>query len=278
MKTLYHRLHRATLRVIPDCVSQSQAVAFNMFLSFFPMLLIVLSGAIGSRPLRQAVVGMADRLRLVLPPGIAGILDNFLLQHSGHPWRLLVLGLSGTLLAGVQMMKLIMEGFATVFGDLQREKFWARTARAVALLSATIMPSVLTMNLIVFGRQLRGWFLNTSSMPVLYRFVGTTLYVMAALLIALLVVSIIYRVGRPAPQPWMSVVPGAMVATLLWWVISAALGFYLRHVPYSLVYGGLAVTIGFLLWMQLTATILLIGAAFNAELQQSRLTISSVKA
>jgi uncharacterized BrkB/YihY/UPF0761 family membrane protein len=43
----------------------------------------------------------------------------------------------------------------------------------------------------------------------------------------------------------------------------------LRHVPYSLVYGGLAVTIGLLIWMQITATILLIGAAYNAELQHS---------
>jgi len=41
-------------------------------------------------------------------------------------------------------------------------------------------------------------------------------------------------------------------------------------VPYSIVYGGLAVTIGLLiLAMQITATILLIGAAYNAELQNS---------
>ena len=47
-------------------------------------------------------------------------------------------------------------------------------------------------------------------MPVLYRYVGTALYVTAALLIALVVLSIIYRVGRPVHQSWMSVVPGAM--------------------------------------------------------------------
>ena len=56
---------------------------------------------------------------------------------------------------------------------------------------------------------------------------------------------------------------------MLWWVVSISLGFYLRHVPYSLVYGGLAVTIGLLIWMQFTATILLIGDAYNAESQQS---------
>jgi uncharacterized BrkB/YihY/UPF0761 family membrane protein len=39
-------------------------------------------------------------------------------------------------------------------------------------------------------------------------------------------------------------------------------------VPYNIVYGGLAATIGLMIWMQLTATILLIGAAYNADLQQ----------
>jgi membrane protein len=277
MKTFLHRLQKAGLRVIPDCIPQTQAVAFNMFLAFFPMLLIVLSGAIGSRRLQQAFLGLVQRLRLVLPPGIIGILDSFLTRHTGHPWQLLFLGLGGTLVAGVQMMKLIMEGFATVYGDLQRESFWKRTGRALVLLVATIVPSVFTINLIVFGRELRGWILSTSSMPVLFRFIGTTLYVAADLLIALIVLSIVYRVGRPKHQPWRAVVPGAMVATLLWWVVSAAFGLYLRRVPYSLVYGGLAVTIGLLLWMQLSSTILLIGAAFNAEIQQAQVTNFRVK-
>jgi uncharacterized BrkB/YihY/UPF0761 family membrane protein len=44
----------------------------------------------------------------------------------------------------------------------------------------------------------------------------------------------------------------------------------MRHVPYSLVYGGLAVAIGLMLWMQLTATILFLGAAFNMEVAIGR--------
>jgi membrane protein len=121
----------------------------------------------------------------------------------------------------------------------------------------------------VFGKQERNWMLHMSDMPVLIRLVWSGLYVIASLLIAMVVLAIIYRVGRPGSQHWKSVVPGAAVATILWWVVSILLGFYLRHVPYSLIYGGLAVTIGLMLWMQLTATILLIGAAYNAELQDS---------
>jgi membrane protein len=269
MKPFLHRFYRAVCRVIPACVTQTQAVAFNMFLAFFPMLLVVLGAVASSAAFRQALQGMIARLRPVLPPGSINILNVFLSRHSTHPWQWVLLGLGGTLLAGTQMMKLMMEGFRIVYGDRQRQDFVGRHARALLLLSATIVPSIFIVNLVVFGKQVRNWMLHTSSMPVLVRLVWSVLYVSASLLIAMLVLSIIYRVGRPGSQRWTSVMPGAAVATVLWWVVSITLGFYLRHVPYGIVYGGLAVTIGLLLWMQLTATILLIGAAYNAELQPS---------
>jgi uncharacterized BrkB/YihY/UPF0761 family membrane protein len=42
-------------------------------------------------------------------------------------------------------------------------------------------------------------------------------------------------------------------------------------VPYSIVYGGLAAVIGLLIWMQLSAVIIFLGAAWNAELAENRM-------
>jgi membrane protein len=263
------RFYRAALRVVPDCVTQTQAVAFNMFLAFSPMILVVLGAMAGSAAFRQALQGILERLRVVLPPGTLGILSGFLARNSTHPWQWVLLGLGGTLLAGTQMMKLLVEGFRIVYREHERQDAIVRHLRALLLLSATIVPSIFIVNLVVFGRQVRNWMLNMSSMPVLIRLLWSGLYIVGSLLIALFVLSVIYRVGCPGRHEWDYIVPGAGVATVLWWVVSIALGFYLRHVPYSLVYGGLAVTIGLMLWMQLTATILLIGAAFNAELEDS---------
>ncbi len=268
LRPFLRRLYYAVIRVIPNCVTQTQAVAFNMFLAFFPILLVVLGGVASSAALREDFDEILIRLQPVLPPGTLRIINSFLTRHSVHPWQWVLLGLGGTLLAGTQMMKLLMEGFRMVHGDAERQNYFDRHFRALLLLLATIVPSVLFVNLIVFGKQLRGWMLHVSSMPLLIRFVWAAMYVAVALPIAMLVLAVIYRLGRSAPRPWRVVVPGAAVATLLWWVVSAALGYYLRHVPYSLVYGGLAVTIGLMLWMQLTATVLLIGDAYNAELER----------
>jgi membrane protein len=261
-----HRFYRALFRVVPRCITLSQAVAFNMFLAFSPMILVVLGAVAGSISFRQALQGIIDRLRIVLPPGTLSILNNFLGRHSTQSWQWVLLGLGGTLIAGTQMMKLLMEGFRLVYGDEVQQSAVSRHVRALLLLTATILPSILIVNLVVFGRTVRNRMLHISSMPVLIRLTWSGLYIIVSLLIAVTVVTVIYRVGRPGHHGLRAHLPGAQVATVLWWTVSIALGFYLRRVPYSLIYGGLAVTIGLMLWMQLTATILLIGAAYNAEL------------
>jgi membrane protein len=230
------------------------------------MILVVLGAVAGSSAFRQALEGMIVRLRIVLPPGTLSILNNFLGKHPRQSWEWVSLGLGGTLLAGTQMMKLLMEGFRMVYGDKKPLDRFSLNVRALLLLTATILPSILIVNLVVFGRQVRNRMLHLSSMPVFIRLTWSALYIVVSLLIALAVLTVIYRVGRPGRPGLRNHLPGAEVATVLWWAVSIALGFYLRGVPYSLIYGGLAVTIGLMLWMQLTATILLIGAAYNAEL------------
>src|SRR5258708_12760587 len=146
------RFCRAVIRVIPSCITLSQAVAFNMFLAFSPMILVVLGAVAGSAAFRQALQGIIDRLRIVLPPGTLSILNNFLSRNRTQSWEWILLGLGGTLLAGTQMMKLLMEGFRTIYGDQNQLGPVSRHVRAFLLLTSTILPSILFLNLVVFCR------------------------------------------------------------------------------------------------------------------------------
>ena len=66
-----------------------------------------------------------------------------------------------------------------------------------------------------------------------------------------------------------NVLPGAVIATILWWIADLGFGFYVRKMPYGLVYGGLAAVIGLLVWMELSTVIIFLGAAWNAEKAES---------
>jgi membrane protein len=52
--------------------------------------------------------------------------------------------------------------------------------------------------------------------------------------------------------------------------VDVLFGVYVRRVPYGVVYGGLAAVIGLIIWMQLSAVIIFLGAAWNAELAEGR--------
>lgn len=266
MRAVLQCFLRSVPRVYPGCIMLTQAVAYNMFLAFFPMLLIVLGVLTSSAGLRAGVQEMVVRLRALLPPGSQQLVVDFLARHGVHPWNWVTLGLGGTLLGGAQVMKLMMDGFRIAHGDRERPSFWSRQARALLLLVVTIAPWLASVVLTVFGKQLRTWLIRQFGLRALFRGLWAILYFSAALAIAMLVLAVVYRVGRPGARGWREVLPGAAVATLLWWVVNSAFGLYVRHVPYSLVYGGLAAAIGLLVWMQLSAMVVFLGAAFNAEM------------
>ena len=73
--------------------------------------------------------------------------------------------------------------------------------------------------------------------------------------------------GRDGPGAggFAAVARGAAAAAVLWWFVSWAFGVYMRSVRYRAIYGGLEVAIGLMIWMELTAIVILIGAAYNAE-------------
>jgi membrane protein len=68
-----------------------------------------------------------------------------------------------------------------------------------------------------------------------------------------------------------SVLPGAVLALVVWLVASAGFAFYVANFgSYNKTYGTLGGVIAFLVWLWITNVVLLFGAEFNAELERSR--------
>lgn len=69
------------------------------------------------------------------------------------------------------------------------------------------------------------------------------------------------------PYNWKCITPGAFLSVVLWLLFSAAFRLYLQYFDtYSATYGSLGAMIILLLWLYLTALVILIGGAVNAVL------------
>lgn len=87
-----------------------------------------------------------------------------------------------------------------------------------------------------------------------------------ALATSVAVMSLIYHNGLPKTQSWRRVLPGAMLATLLWFPATMLFGWYVTHyATYSVVYGSLSAAIALLVWLYIVSAIVLLGAELNAQ-------------
>lgn len=257
-------------RVFPRCSVISQAIAFNLFLAFFPALLIAVALATSRIGGRTSLFDLIEDLTQFLPPGSQTIVSEFLVKRGPEAWKIAALGWTGTLLAGSQVMKLVMQGIRSIYGDTEEIGFLHRQIRGLMLLLVTIAPLIGAAVLGVLGKPLRGWIAHEVGKHSMLQGWWSVFFPAVAILLAMTALTVIYRVARPREDSLRNVLPGAMVATLLWWIVDVAFGIYVRRVPYGVVYGGLAAVIGLIIWMQLSAVIIFLGAAWNAELADSR--------
>jgi membrane protein len=269
MDRIFNSLYRGFTRIFPDCMTLSQAIAFNMFLAFFPMLLLVLGILSSKDSFHGALRELPDRLRVILPPGSEDVVVQYFTRKGQHPWKWFLLGLGGTLLAGSQVMAGLIEGFRVIEADEFRQSYWRIQARALLLLLLTIAPALVVIILTVFGKQARAWLIHQFGLAVLIRALAFIFQVGVVFGLSMIVLVLLYRIGRPGHKGFRDVMPGAAIATVLWWVVDIVFGLYVRKMPYNVVYGGLAAAIGLLLWMYMTAIVVLWGAGYNAEWRES---------
>jgi len=265
MDRILKNLFRGLGRIFPDCITLSQAIAFNMFLAFFPMLLLALGVISSTTSFHGALREVPERLKLILPPGSDDVVTQYFVRKGEHPWKWFLLGLGGTLLAGSQVMVGFIEGFRVIEGDPLRGGYWRVHLRALLLLLLTIVPTIVVVVLTVFGKQARAYLVRQYGQPLLIHDLEIVFQAAAVFLLSMVTLVLLYRIGRPGHRGFMALFPGAIVSTIMWWVVDVLFGVYVRKMPYDVVYGGLAAAIGLLLWMYLTAIVILIGAAYNAE-------------
>lgn len=92
----------------------------------------------------------------------------------------------------------------------------------------------------------------------------------AAAALASLAVAALYRFAPDRRDPaWVWLTPGAIVATLGWIAMTAGFGFYAAHFGnYNATYGALGAVVVLLMWLYLSAYVLLLGAELNSEVEK----------
>jgi membrane protein len=162
-------------------------------------------------------------------------------------------------------IKAIIDALNVVYGEQEKRSFVRLNLLALAfttggiaallLMVGAVVVVPLALNRLSLGPE-NQFIIGLARWPLLFMFL------LAAL-------GVLYRFGpsrRSARWDWLSV--GTLAAASLWIVGSSLLSWYLSNFGnYNATYGSLGAAIGLMMWMWMSAIIVLCGAQLNSEIE-----------
>ena len=268
----------ASLRVIGEknVALIAAGVAFYGMLSLFPALaaLIAVLGLI-SDPV--VVVAQLEEMRGLLPDDVYEIINrqvtSLVTTSSG------TLGWAGavslavalwTARAGVSAM---MIGLNTVYDEPNRKSAW-HYLRSFLLTIALVLVGIVALLTVVVAPVVLAFFRLDDFTVMLIDLLGWCI----AIAVLFAGVGMLYRFGpnrQSARLPW--VTSGAVLAVVSWALVSIGFSYYVANFGnYNQVYGSIGAVIAMLVWLWLSSFLVLLGAAFNAQIELRTLEDSTV--
>ncbi len=246
----------------------SAGIAYYGMLSLFPALIAVVSifGLAVGKGEAQAQINQITR---VMPAEARDLIGKQLTQIVSTPGSGLTLGLIIAILAALWSassgMRALVTGINAAYDEKETRKFLKLRAVSLALTVGAIVVVSAAMGAIV-------------ALPVVTRAlhapaaVVTTVRLARWPLLAMLVLlglAVLYRYGPDRKQPkWQWVSYGSVVATVVWIVASVGFSFYANNFGrWNKTYGTLAGVIVLLIWLFLSAMVVLVGAELNSEME-----------
>jgi membrane protein len=161
----------------------------------------------------------------------------------------------------------VIDALNVVYEEQEKRSFVRLNLLSLAFTSGGIAALLLMVSAVVaFALALDHVGLAPASQSIVSLLRWPLLFLM--LLIAL---GVLYRFGpsrRAARWEWLSVGTLALAAALLWIAGSCLLSWYLSNFGnYDATYGSLGAAIGLMMWMWMSAIIVLFGAELNSEIE-----------
>ena len=246
----------------------AKGAAYSSILTLFPGFLVVASILEASNQTEGLLRNIAGAIGWALPPGTRSMAVTFFQSTKHHPTRLIVSASMVTILAATGVMVSWMEGFRRAYSMQNTWGFWKERAVAVYLVFLALLPLAFASVLVVFGDEIEAWIqVNTfHSFRLLVWFTFMLFRWAIAILTSIAFIGLIYHHGMPKTQSWRRVLPGAVMATFLWFPATMLFGWYVtNYATYTVVYGSLSAAIALLVWLYIVSIIVLLGAEFNAQ-------------
>lgn len=246
---------------------EAAALAYYLLFALFPLSIFV-SNLIGL--LELDIVGITEALHHFMPMAIVGIIESYLEYVTNTAsTTLFMLSLIFLIWFPMRAVKVLMDNVHKAY----------QLGKPHSAISYMLRQLIFTLFLLLGIFMMV--FVLTLGERVVVQFVGIlsnktwhiseyllTLWQYCRFIIVgalmLLVLSTLYMLSFEKREPIRHVIPGIIISMFAWMAVSLGFSYYVENfADYSLFYGTLGTVIVLMIWLYLTAIVLLFGIEFN---------------
>lgn len=180
--------------------------------------------------------------------------------------KLLSFGFISMVWASASGMGAVIRGINRALCQKDNRPFWVAIPLSILFTVLAAMSIIFFIILLIFSKQV-GAYLLDAGMPQLYWRGWKALRYLLAILILMLVFGLLYRYSPCIKVRWRNAIPGTIFATVGWLLVSWIFSWYVNHFwNLSLIYGSIGGIIGLLIWLYISAQLIILGGELNALL------------
>lgn len=263
---------RTLKKLFEDCgFSMAGAVAFSFVLSLFPFCIFLgaLASTLGGREFAN------DAVRLLfefMPEAVARALAPQVTAVMGQSqYGLLTLGAAVALFFATAAVESLRAAMNTAYRVVELRSYFRCLLQSAAFVFASALGALALAVGVIVGPVLA----YTIESPMLHWLMGQTAFMVgvryAVVVVILLIQLFCYHLWLAAGRRTVSnVLPGVIVSVILWIALARLYSRYLDFNDYSRFYAGLTQLLSALIFFQVTAMIVIIGAELNRVLIEVR--------
>jgi len=257
------------------------ALAYRGLFALFPfmLLLVVLAGIFVPPDTMERVVAemkaqsseqVPQQLEPVVEQGreqIEPLEDMARQAQKRAEGGLLLFSVAVALWSVSALSSTLADAFNNAYGLAEMRRWWKVQALTLASGPLLALAVIVAVILMLTGSRVVEGVAQVFGMRALFVTLWAWLRFPLALALLWVVLSVVYRHSPAITLPWRSVMPGAALAVFAWAAASVGFSIYLANfATFGLTYGSLGAVVGLLVYLNISASIVLAGAELNAAL------------
>jgi membrane protein len=249
--------------------THAAALSYQVFLSLFPFVLFLMV-LLGFLQIPGFFDWLVDQARTVVPEQAMGQVEQTVGQiRAQASGELLSLGIVIALWTASAAVRMTMNALNVAYDVEELRPAWKRYPLSILYTVLVAVLVIVAVGLMLVGPRVMDWLAGQVGLGTLFVMLWVWLRFPIAILLLMIFVALVYYMFPDTDQPFRFITPGAVLAVMVWVGTSFGFSYYVSNFAnYSAIYGSLGAVIVLLVYIFISAAVLLFGAEVNAEIYQ----------